>query len=233
MIGTAIALGAQAIGSVAGALGQANARKKLRQRIQEQQRANRNWYNTNKYADPTKRADVINQLTKMSDTLKQRNRNQKGRQAVMGGTEEGMSAVRSANNNVIKNVTGNIYAANEARKDQVEQQYQNTRQTLNNQLAGMDTQRAAQLGNAVSQVSNTAAKIAAMTTAKDKPTLDNYEDRFQEGALQNAAANAKLPTGTGIKRAPISTSPDTQGLVNYDNMDPQLVKSMITQEPRI
>ena len=161
MIGALIGAGLSVASSIAGGIANRKARRKQEQMIAQQQRENQAWYDRTYNADPTKRADTVRLLTQMQEQIKNRNKAAKGRQAVMGGTEDSTTAVKEANNKTLADTTSQIVAANESRKDNIEQQYMNRKNQLQNQHMGLDAEKAADTANAVAGVAGTAANIAA------------------------------------------------------------------------
>lgn len=161
MIGALVGAGLSVASSIAGGIANRKARRKQEQMIAQQQRENQAWYDRTYNADPTKRADTVRLLTQMQEQIKNRNKAAKGRQAVMGGTEDSTTAVKEANNKTLADTTSQIVAANESRKDNIEQQYMNRKNQLQNQQMGLDAEKAADTANAVAGVAGTAANIAA------------------------------------------------------------------------
>lgn len=161
MIGALIGAGLSVASSIAGGIANRKARRKQEQMIAQQQRENQAWYDRTYNADPTKRADTVRLLTQMQEQIKNRNKAAKGRQAVMGGTEDSTTAVKEANNKTLADTTSQIVAANDARKDNIEQQYMNRKNQLQNRQMGLDAEKAADTANAVAGVAGTAANIAA------------------------------------------------------------------------
>lgn len=161
MIGTLIGAGLGLASSIAGGIANRKARKKQEQMLAQQQRDNQAWYDRKYNEDPTKRADTVRLLTQMQEQIKNRNRAAKGRQAVMGGTEDSTTAVKEANNKTIADTTSQIVAANEARKDAIEQQYQQNKRSIQNQKMGIEAEKSADTANVAAGVAGTAANIAA------------------------------------------------------------------------
>lgn len=161
MIGTLIGAGLGLASSIAGGIANRKARKKQEQMLAQQQRDNQAWYDRKYNEDPTKRADTVRLLTQMQEQIKNRNRAAKGRQAVMGGTEDSTTAVKEANNKTLADTTSQIVAANEARKDNIEQQYQQNKRSIQGQQMQMEADKAAGTANVVAGVAGTAANIAA------------------------------------------------------------------------
>lgn len=160
MIGALIGAGLGLASSIAGGIANRKARRKQEQMLAQQQRENQAWYDRKYNEDPTKRADTVRLLTQMQEQIKNRNRAAKGRQAVMGGTEDSTTAVKEANNKTLADTTSQIVAANEARKDAIEQQYQQNKRSIQGQQMQMEAEKSADTANVVAGVAGTAANIA-------------------------------------------------------------------------
>lgn len=165
MIGALIGAGLGLASSIAGGIANRKARKKQEQMLAQQQRENQAWYDRRYNEDPTKRADTVRLLTQMQEQIKNRNRAAKGRQAVMGGTEDSTTAVKEANNKTLADTTSQIVAANEARKDAIEQQYQQNKRSIQGQQMQMEAEKSADTANVVAGVAGTASNIAATLVA--------------------------------------------------------------------
>lgn len=165
MIGALIGAGLGLASSIAGGIANRKARRKQEQMLAQQQRENQAWYDRRYNEDPTKRADTVRLLTQMQEQIKNRNRAAKGRQAVMGGTEDSTTAVKEANNKTLADTTSQIVAANEARKDAIEQQYQQNKRSIQGQQMQMEAEKSANTANVVAGVAGTASNIAATLDA--------------------------------------------------------------------
>ncbi len=189
MIGALIGAGLGLASSIAGGIANRKARRKQEEMIAQQQRENQAWYDRTYNADPTKRADTVRLLTQMQEQIKNRNKAAKGRQAVMGGTDDSTTAVKEANNKTLADTTSQIVAANDARKDNIEQQYMNRKNQLQNQQMGMEAEKAADTANAVAGVAGTAANIAATIDsgaggAKKAPNMNVTQEQL-DGIAKN------------------------------------------------
>lgn len=203
MIGALIGAGLSVASSIAGGIANRKARRKQEQMIAQQQRENQAWYDRTYNADPTKRADTVRLLTQMQEQIKNRNKAAKGRQAVMGGTEDSTTAVKEANNKTLADTTSQIVAANDARKDNIEQQYMNRKNQLQNQQMGLEAEKAADTANAVAGVAGTAANIAA--------SLDSGA-----GKSKVARPSVASPTATDMSKldAKVGAAPTQQQVAN-------------------
>lgn len=203
MLGALIGAGLGLASSIAGGIANRKARRKQEQMIAQQQRENQAWYDRTYNADPTKCADTVRLLTQMQEQIKNRNKAAKGRQAVMGGTEDSTTAVKEANNKTLADTTSQIVAANDARKDNIEQQYMNRKNQLQNQQMGMEAEKAADTANAVAGVAGTAANIAA--------TIDSGA-----GKSKVARPSVASPTATDMAKldAKVGAVPTQQQVAN-------------------
>lgn len=165
MIGALIGAGLGLASSIAGGIANRKARRKHAQMLAQQQRENQAWYDRKYNEDPTKRADTVRLLTQMQEQIKNRNRAAKGRQAVIGGTEDSTTAVKEANNKTLADTTSQIVAANEARKDAIEQQYQQNKRSVQGQQMQMEAEKSVDTANVVAGVAGTASNIAATLDA--------------------------------------------------------------------
>ena len=161
MLGSLIGAGLGVASSIFGGISARKARRKQERMLAQQEQENQAWYDRKYNEDPTKRADTVRLLTKMQEQIKNRNKAAKGRQAVMGGTEDSTTAVKEANNKTLADTTSQIVAANESRKDAIEGQYQARKDTIQNKRMGLEAEKAADTANVAAGVAGTAANIAA------------------------------------------------------------------------
>lgn len=130
--------------------------KGVKANIEQQRRDNQAWYDRRYNEDATQRADAQRVLTQTAEAIKQRNRAAAGSAAVMGGTEESVAATKAANAQAMADAASRIAVAGEARKDNIEQQYQQRDQQLQGQLNNMEVNRA----NAITQAAGGVASAA-------------------------------------------------------------------------
>ena len=220
MLGALIGAGLGLASSIAGGVANRKARRKQEQMIAQQQKENQAWYDRTYNADPTKRADTVRLLTQMQEQIKNRNKAAKGRQAVMGGTEDSTTAVKEANNKTLADTTSQIVAANDARKDNIEQQYMNRKNQLQNQQMGIEAEKAADTANAVAGVAGTAANIAAAIDSgageKKAPNMNVTQEQ-----LNGIAKNSNDVLGLNAK----TTSLPSEGELNSLGAKLQKIKA--------
>ena len=155
----AIGAAVGAAGSIFGGISAARAAKKMQQNIEAQQKANQDWYNRRYNEDATQRADAQRLLTMTEERIKNRNQQVAGAAAVMGGTEESVAAAKEANNKALSDTMSAINAAADARKDQIEQQYQQRDADLINQLNEIEQNKTQAISQAVQGVTGAANGI--------------------------------------------------------------------------
>lgn len=171
MLGALIGAGLSLAGSIAGGISQRNARKRQMRELAERERENQAWFDRKYNEDPLKRASTQRLLTQMNQQIRERNNAAKGRQAVMGGTEDSVTATKEANAKAIADTTSNIVAANDARKDAVENEYMRRKDAIRDARANVKINDAANTAGVVSSVVSTAGSIADAldNTKKNEP----------------------------------------------------------------
>ena len=160
MIGSLVGAGLSVAGSIFGGISASKAMKKVKRNLQAQKKANQEWYERRYNEDATQRADAQRILTMTEESIKNRNRQAAGAQAVMGGTEESVAAAKAANNEALATATSQIAVNAEARKDQIEQQYRSTDSSIDQQLNNLEMNKAGAIGQAVQGVASAGAGLA-------------------------------------------------------------------------
>lgn len=160
MIGSLVGAGLSAVGSIFGGISASKAMKKVKKNLQQQKQANQDWYDRRYNEDATQRADAQRILTKTEESIRNRNRQAAGAQAVMGGTEESVAAAKAANNQALADATSQIAVNAEARKDQIEQTYQQRDAQINDALNNLEIKKSEAISSAVQGVTQAGADIA-------------------------------------------------------------------------
>lgn len=155
LIGSALG----AAGSIFGGISASKAMKKAKKNVQEQMQKNQDWYDRRYNEDATQRADAQRILTMTEESIKNRNRQAAGTQAVMGRTDESTAAAKAANNQALADATAQIAVNGEQRKDQIEQQYLQRDAELNEQLQQLEVGRAQAISGAVQGVTQAASSM--------------------------------------------------------------------------
>ena len=159
MIGSLVGAGLSAVGSIFGGISASKAMKKVKKNLQAQQQANKDWYDRRYNEDATQRADAQRILTKTEESIRNRNRQAAGAQAVMGGTEESVVAAKAANSQALADAASQIAVNAEARKDQIEQTYQQRDAQINDALNNLEINKAQAISSAVQGVAQAGAGI--------------------------------------------------------------------------
>ena len=183
MLGSLIGAGLGVASSIFGGISARKARRKQERMLAQQEKENQAWYDRKYNEDPTKRADTVRLLTQMQEQIKNRNKAAKGRQAVIGGTEDSTTAVKEANNKTLADTTSQIVAANESRKDAIEGQYQARKDAIQNKRMGLEAEKAADTASVAAGVAGTAANIAStidggLGGVKKAPNMNVTQDQL-------------------------------------------------------
>lgn len=160
MIGSLIGAGLSAVGSIFGGISASEAMKKVKNNLESQKQENQDWYDRRYNEDATQRADAQRILTKTEESIKNRNRQAAGAAAVMGGTEESVAAAKAANNTALADATATIAANADARKDQIETQYQQKKSQIDESLNNHEINKAHAISSAVQGLAQAGAGIA-------------------------------------------------------------------------
>ena len=160
MTGSLIGAGLQAVGSIFGGISASKAMKEVKKNLQAQKQVNQDWYDRRYNEDATQRADAQHILAKTEESIRNRNRQAAGAQAVMGGTEESVAAAKAANNQALADATSQIAVNAENRKDHIEQIHQQRDAQIDDALNNLEINKAKAIGSAVQGVAQAGAGIA-------------------------------------------------------------------------
>lgn len=149
-----------AAGSIFGGISASKAMRRVKKNLQAQKEANQNWYDRRYNEDATQRADAQRILTQTEESIRNRNRQAAGAQAVMGGTDESTAAAKAANAQALADATSQIAAGAENRKDQIEQTYQQRDSQINEALNNLEINKAQAISQAVQGVAKAGTGIA-------------------------------------------------------------------------
>ena len=159
-----------AAGSIYGYMKASEAARKAKGEVEAQRRANKAWYERRYNEDATQRADAQRILTNTAERVARRNQAAMGTQAVMGGTDESLSATKEANNRAIAEAASQIAAMGDRRKDAIEGQYMNRDASLGGELAQIERNRANAIAAATQGVGQAGASLIGsdVDAMKDK-----------------------------------------------------------------
>lgn len=162
MLGSIIGAGLSAVGGIVGGISARKSMKKVQNSINERKRDNEDWYNRRYNEDPTQRASAQRMITQVNESIKKRNQQAAGTQAVMGGTDESLAAAKEANNQDLADTMSQIAAQGDARKDAIEQQYMAQKDSLAQQQEQLYMQKAQNTASAIQGVTGAASSIASV-----------------------------------------------------------------------
>lgn len=160
MIGSIVGAAMSAAGTIFGGIQASKAMKKYKRSLEAQKEANRDWYDRRYNEDATQRADAQRILTKTEEAVRERSRQAAGTQAVAGGTDEGVAAAKAAGSEALAEAASQIAASAGARKDQIEEAYQQRDSQLNDALNNLEVNKAQAISKAVQGVTQAGAGIA-------------------------------------------------------------------------
>lgn len=161
MLGSIIGAGLSAVGGIVGGISARKSMKKVEKSINERKRKNEDWYNRRYNEDPTQRASAQRMITQVNESIKKRNQQVAGTQAVMGGTDESVAAAREANSLAMADTMSQIAVQGDARKDAIEQQYMGQDDALAQQQEQLYMQKAQNTAGAIQGATGAAAGIAS------------------------------------------------------------------------
>ena len=162
LLGGAIGAGLGAVGSIFGGIAASKAMKNVKNNINAQRSANRDWYDRRYNEDATQRAEAVAAVNRVEQGIRERNRQAAGTQAVMGGTEESTAATKAANNQAVAEATAAIAVNGDRRKDAIETQFQAKEEALQSQLNDLERQKAGNVAQAIQGVAQAGANIAGI-----------------------------------------------------------------------
>ena len=155
LIGSALG----AAGSIAGGIASTRAANNARKMVEQEKNDNQNWYDRRFNEDATQKADAQRILSMTEESIKNRNKQAAGSQAVMGGTDESTAAAKAVNNQALSDATGTISALAEKQKNRVEDQYQQNKSVINQDLENIEQQKAQDITGAINGVTDAAGNL--------------------------------------------------------------------------
>lgn len=154
----AIGAGIGAIGSIGSAIIGGNAASKAAKQanklIQQQQRDNQAWYDRRYNEDYSQTAEAQNLMNYAREQAERQFKRAEGAAAVAGATDESVARAKQSANEMLGQTASNIAAQGTARKDAIEQQYLNTKNSLTQQQVQNLQQKAQNISAAAGQASS-------------------------------------------------------------------------------
>lgn len=158
MLLSAIGAGIGAIGSIGSAIiGGSKASKAANQAnklIEQQQKDNQAWFDRRYNEDYSQTAEAQNLMNYAREQAEKQFRRAEGAAAVTGATDESVARAKQSANEMLSETASNIAAQGTARKDAIEQQYLNTKNSLTQQQVANLQQKAQNISQAAGQASS-------------------------------------------------------------------------------
>lgn len=150
MWGAIAGAAASMITQLAGSIAASKQAGKAKAILDAQKKQNEDWYNRRFNEDYTQTAEAQRAITLAREEAQRQLAAARGRQAVMGGTEESVAATQEAVNKGLADTMSQIAAQGTARKDAIEATYLQTKDSLAKKYIDMYNQRAQQVAQAAS-----------------------------------------------------------------------------------
>ncbi len=228
MAGAIIGAAMTAASAIAGGISNSARRRAVKRLRGQQLRDNQTWYNQEYNADPTQRADAARLLTQMKEQLQERTKAARGRQNVIGSTEDSTTAAKEANNSVIADTISKIYASNQARKDSIGEEYRKTKDEIQGQQMTDEANAADNTAETVKTVAAVGAQIAdAVDSTEGKSGKSNSKTDT------NVDANKVTADAATTNAAVQSTAAEEAGPEGYQEVAPKTRSITGTKKPTV
>lgn len=155
LIGTALGVA----GSVVGGISAARAAKKVKGNLVTRKRENESWYDRNYNRDFTQTTSALRVLNAIDERTRRNRADALGRAAVAGATEESVAAEKAADNAAAANAMANIAIEGERRRDNIDAQYRNTSNQLDDAINKVEIGRAGEITKAIGGVAQAGAGL--------------------------------------------------------------------------
>lgn len=151
MIGAIVGAATSIASGIAGGIKARKAARKANAQLAKMEKDNQDWYNRRYNEDYTQTALAQNALAKAKDAVQEQVQQATGSSIVTGASGEDAARAKAAANQTISDTMSNIVQEGEQRKQNVEQQYMSTKQSLGQQRYQAYTQQAANAQKAASE----------------------------------------------------------------------------------
>ena len=220
-IGAIIGALASVGGAVANGVMSSKANSKAERKEKEREEAKRRYLAKELEEENNERAmyryTAQYNANKLSDALREQLKNTRGRQAVMGGTDEQIAAQMESNANAMSDYYGNVEMAEEERKKQLEEAHKQRKRELNaaaadvtdqalSRQANFERQRGQNIASAVGQGISAMGSLATGLDTKSIRT-NKYDDmvkrnieKMKLGGYDNGADAIDIESGTSSQK---------------------------------
>jgi hypothetical protein len=194
--------------SIAGGVMSAKAARKRKNYLKKEKVENENWYNRRYNEDATQRADAQQLLRRTRETIMRNNQAAAGTQAVTGGTDESVAAVKEQNAKALADAAGQISASAEARKENIDTQYNNNKRSINAQLAGVEAERAQNIANTTSNAVNAIGQAGSAISSSMSSKSAGTSSSTTGGSMSTKSAGTTLeePSSTSTPQIKLGKS---------------------------
>lgn len=151
MIGSIVGAVTGLAGSIYGGIKANKAMKKANKILDQQEKDNKNWYDRRYNESYTQTAEAQAALNKAKEAAREQFQRASGVSAVTGATDESVAHAKDSANDMIADTTTGIAIQGNARKDDIESQYMNTKKDLANQRIQLYTGQAQNATSAAGQ----------------------------------------------------------------------------------
>ena len=165
-IGTGLGLAGSIGSAIFGGSKAAKAAKKADRLIEQQEKDNQAWFDRRYNEDYSQTAEAQNLLNYAREQAEKLFKRAEGAAAVTGATEESVARAKQSANDMLAQTASNIAAQGTARKDAIEQQYLNTKNSLTEKQVDNLKQKAQNITTAAGQASSAFGSI--LPSALDK-----------------------------------------------------------------
>lgn len=162
---SAIGAGLGVASSIIGGAKAAKAAREANKLLENQQKDNQAWFDRRYNEDYSQTAEAQNLMNYARLEAEKQFRRAEGAAAVAGATEESIARAKRDANEMLAQTASNIAAQGTARKDAIEQQYLNTKNSLTSQQVQNLQQKAQNISAAAGQA---ASAFGSMGGSLDK-----------------------------------------------------------------
>ena len=165
-IGAGLGIAGNVGSAIFGGSKAAKANKQAGRLIEQQQDENQAWFDRRYNEDYSQTAEAQNLMNYAREQAEKLFKRAEGAAAVTGATEESVARAKQSANDMLAQTASNIAAQGTARKDAIEQQYLNTKNSLTEKQVDNLKQKAQNITTAAGQASSAFGSI--LPSALDK-----------------------------------------------------------------
>lgn len=153
-IGAGLGLAGSLGSAILGGSKAAKAANQANKLVEQQQKDNQAWFDRRYNEDYSQTAEAQNLMNYAREQAEKQFRRAEGAAAVTGATDESVARAKQSANEMLSETASNIAAQGTARKDAIEQQYLNTKNSLTQQQVDNLQQKAQNISQAAGQASS-------------------------------------------------------------------------------